>query len=223
MIRINLLPREYQKRKFSLSLEKNSLYVIVGGVALLLILAAYSLFFQIMPINTLDKSIATARMDADRYGKEIKMVNQLNAQKDLILTRMGTIEELDRDREAWVNLISDLSSRLTDYLWLTKFGKGAGGDKGQQANASSRTVIEGRSFSLNSLATFIVRLRRSPYLSNIDLVSISLEEDKGGSDGSQSYESYHFTVQCDLVIAGTDATQTEGNIPADKLATGSEF
>jgi Tfp pilus assembly protein PilN len=223
MIRINLLPREYQKKKFSLSLERNTLYVIGGGVAILIILAAYSLFFQVMPIRSLDKAIMTFRQDAEKYADEIKLVNELNAQKDLILTRMGTIEELDRGREVWVNLVSDLSSRLTDYLWITKFGMGGGGERSQQANATSRTVIEGQSFSLNSLATFLVRLKRSPSLSNIDLVSITLEEDTGGNEGGRPYESYHFTIQCDLVMAGANATQTEGNIPADKLATGSEF
>jgi Tfp pilus assembly protein PilN len=222
MIRINLLPREYQKKKFSLSLERNTLYVIGGGVAILILLAAYSLFFQVMPIRSLDKAIMTARQDAEKYANEIKLVNELNAQKDLILTRMGTIEELDRGREAWVNIVSDLSSRLTDYLWINKFGIG-GGEQSQQADATSRTVIEGQSFSLNSLATFLVRLKRSPYLSNVDLVSITLEEDTGGNEGGRPYESYHFTIQCDLVMAGANATQTEENIPANKLATGSEF
>ena len=223
MIRINLLPREYQKKKFSLSLERNTLYVIGGGVAILIILAAYSLFFQIMPINSLDRAIMTAKQDADKYANEIKLVNELNAQKDLILTRMGTIEELDRGREAWINLISDMSSRLTDYLWVTKFGMGGAGEQSQQAGATSRTVIEGQSFSLNSLATFLVRLKRSPYLSDVELVSITLEEDRSGNEGGQPYESYHFTIQCDLVMADANATQTEENIPADKLATGSEF
>lgn len=223
MIKINLLPKEYQKKRFSIALEKNSLYVIAGGISVLILLAAYSMFFQIIPANTLDKKIKQDRAEAKNYDAEIKLVNQLNAQKDLILTRMSTIEQLDRNREAWVNLISDFGSRLTDYLWLSRFGGTAGSDKkaGEQA-VPGKTIIEGRSFSINSLATFIIRLKRSPYLDNVNLVSVLLEEDQA-DDGGESYEAYHFVINCDLVLEGTDAVLTENKASADKLAAGSEF
>ena len=223
MIKINLLPKEYQKRKFSIALEKNALYVIGGGVAALILLAAYSIFFQVIPISSLDKKIQDARADAAKYDSEIKLVNQLNDQKDLILTRMGTIEQLDQNREAWVNLVSDLGSRMTDYLWLIKFGNALGDNKGSaQGTATSRTIIEGRSFSINSLATFLVRLKRSPFLDKIDLVSVLLEEEKDEMGGG-SYEAYHFVIHCDLVLEGMNAVQMENKASANKLAAGSEF
>jgi len=230
MIKINLLPREYQKKKFTLSLDKNAIWVVTGGVLVLFMLAVYTIFFQVLPASSLANKIEADKMTAQNYAKEIKFVNELNAKKDLILTRMNTIEELDNNRDVWVYIISDISSRVTDYLWLTRFGGAAmekekpadKADKDKQAPAPSKTAIEGRAFSLNSLATFLVRLKKSPYLQNIDLVSISLEEDKG-DDMAESYESYHFVIQCDLVMVGSEAAQTEENVPADKLAAGSEF
>jgi Tfp pilus assembly protein PilN len=223
MIKINLLPKEYQKKRFSVSLEKNALYLVGGGLAILILLAAYTLFFQVMPSKSLDSKIELARQEAANYDKEIALVNKLNAQKDLILTRMRTIERLDRDREVWIKFVSDLGSRITDYLWLTKFGAASAAQPAPgEAAAPSKTVIEGRSFSLNSLATFLVRLKRSPYLSNLDLVQVTLEEETAG-EANQLYEAYYFVIHCDLVLAGMDAAQTEDKTSADKLAAGSEF
>lgn len=221
MIRINLLPKEYQKKKISLSMEKNTIYVVLGGVAILFLLVVYSLFFQIMPAKSLNGEITKAREEANRYNSEIKLVNELNAQKDLILTRLGTIEQLDRNRGGWVKVISDLGSRITDYLWLTNFGASSGLDNTRQEAATSRTTIEGRSFSINSLATFLVRLKKSPYMQNVDLISIDLEEDKG-TNGSQPYEAYNFVIYCDLNMADEEV-QTENKLASDKMASGAEF
>jgi Tfp pilus assembly protein PilN len=221
MIRINLLPKEYQRRKFSITLDKNTLYVISGGVAVLILLAAYSFFFQVMPSKNLDKEIQIAREETNRYNAQIHLVQELNNQKNLILTRMGTIEELDQNREAWVDLISDLGSRITDYLWLTSFGSGQMDTQGGAAGPL-KTIIEGKSFSINSMATFLVRLKKSPYLKNIDLISVKLEEEQLNM-GNASYEAYTFQIGCDLNLGSTDAVESEKSAAADKLATGSEF
>jgi len=221
MIRINLLPKDYQRRKFSVALDKNTLYVISGGVALLILLAAYSFFFQILPVRSLDKEIQIARHEAESYNEQIKLVQELNGQKSLILTRMRTIEELDQNREAWVDVISDLGSRITDYLWLTNFGNAPLENPGGVAGPV-RTVLEGKSFSINSMATFLVRLKKSPYLKNIDLVSVKLEEEQLNMENT-SYEAYTFQISCDLSLGSTVAIETEKNVAADKLATGSEF
>jgi len=222
MIRINLLPKEYQRRKFSVTLDKNTLYVISGGIGVLILLAAYSFFFQILPSKSLDKQIQIARHDYEQFNEQIKLVNELNSQKNLILTRMRTIEELDQGREAWVDVISDLGSRLTDYLWLTSFGNAQLQTQPGATAGPSRTVIEGKSFSLNSMATFLVRLKKSPYLKNIDLVSVKLEEEQLNM-GNVSYEAYTFQISCDLNLGKADVVESEKKVAADKLATGSEF
>jgi Tfp pilus assembly protein PilN len=222
MIRINLLPKEYQRRKFSVALNKNALYVLSGGVAVLILLAAYSFFFQILPARSLDKEIQIAKQEAESYNDEINLVQELNSQKSLILTRMRTIEELDQNRDAWVEVISDLGSRITDYLWLSSFGNAPLDNPSGAAIGPQRTVIEGKSFSINSMATFLVRLKKSPFLKNIELVSVKLEEEQLNLENT-SYEAYTFQISCDLSLGNTVVVETEKNVAADKLATGSEF
>ncbi|MCP4583209.1 MAG: hypothetical protein GY839_16495 [candidate division Zixibacteria bacterium] len=221
MIKINLLPKEYQKKRFSIALDKNTMYVIAGGAAVLVLLAAYTFFFQIIPLNDLEDKIELAKSEAQEFNAQISLVNELKQQKNLILTRMGTIEELDRGRDAWVNVIGDLGSRITDYLWLTGFSQLPVGDPTQGAVVSS-TTIEGKSFSINSLATFLIRLKKSPYLDNIDLVSVTLEEEQAAIN-TVAYEAYGFKISCSLTLGTNEIIQSEKKLVANKLATGSEF
>jgi Tfp pilus assembly protein PilN len=221
MLEINLLPKEYRKRKFRLELEKNALLVIGAGLAALIILASYSVFFQVIPARALDKKIAAARAENQNYEREIKLVNALTDQKNLIIARMSTIEVLDHDREVWVNVIADLGSRVPDYLWLVGVEPATKGATDAQAT-SRQTSIKGKSYSINSLATFLIRLKKSPYLNNVSLISIRLVEEQL-PEGSGSYESYHFTINCDLTLSSTEETQTEKMMTTGKLAAGSEF
>jgi Tfp pilus assembly protein PilN len=221
MIKINLLPKEYQKKRFSVALDKNTMYVIAGGAAVLILLVAYTFFFQILPLNKLQENIEYAKLESEKFNDEIRLVNELKQQKNLILTRMGTIEELDRGRDAWVNVISDLGSRITDYLWLTGFSQTPVGDQ-TEGSVPAATTIEGRSFSINSLATFLIRLKKSPYLSNVDLVSVELKEEQAGMNAA-AYEAYSFKISCNLILGTTENIESEKKLIADKLATGSEF
>ncbi|MCD6161880.1 MAG: PilN domain-containing protein [candidate division Zixibacteria bacterium] len=214
MIEINLLPKIYQKKKFGIKLDKNTLYVIGGGIGVLVLLFAYSLIFQIMPANSLSEKIKTARIEAAQYDSEIALIKELKSKKNLILSRISTIEVLDRDRDAWINVISDLGSRVPNYLWLTGFEQASGGT---QEGEPAKTTINGRSFSINSLATFLIKLKKSPYLKNIEISTIALEEE-------MDVESYTFTINCDLMLTGfEDMIDSEKTLIAGKQAAGSEF
>jgi len=221
MLEINLLPKEYRKRKFRLELEKNALLVIGAGLAVLILLGAYTVFFQMFPGGALDRKIAAAKTENQKYEAEIKLVNALTDQKNLILARMSTIEVLDHDRDVWVNVIADLGGRVPDYLWLTGFEPATKGAAEAQ-NVPTQTSIKGKSYSINSLATFLVRLKKSAFLNNVALVSIRLVEEQL-PEGNGSYESYHFTINCDLILSSTEETQTEKMLTTGKLAAGSEF
>jgi Tfp pilus assembly protein PilN len=214
MIEINLLPKEYQKRKFRLALEKNTLYVIGGGVIILALLAAYTVFFQVLPGNSLNKKIEIAQADSAALSSEILMVNELTEKKNRLLARMSTIELLDRNRETWINVTSDLGARIPDYLWLTELTQAP--QTSEEGEVNIKAFIQGRSFSLNSLATFIVRLKKSHYFKNIEISKIQLIEEKGA-------EVYSFTINCDLYLNRTSEALAQNKTVTGKLVAGSEF
>ncbi len=240
MIEINLLPKEYQKRKFKLALERNAVYTLIGGFVLLLILAAYTLFFQVLPARKVVETINKYQAEADRFAPQSAKIDSLNALKSAILTRMSAINLLDRNRTVYIDLLSDLGSRVTDYLWLNEFKQlvteapaqlprqqSMGEDEsakqpakpGQAAPPSpqpKRATIKGKSFSLNSIANFIARLKNSPYLADVELASVRLVEEK-------NTEAYEFNINGNLILEETKQGSTEGGTPPENAAAGTAF
>ena len=239
MIEINLLPKEYQKRKFKFSLDKNTIYVVAAGVAVLILLAAYTFLFQVMPINKIEKNIIAYQQEESKFDPQIAKIDSLENLNKLIVERLTAIDILDRDRGAWIAVCSDLGSRLADYLWITEFkqlipevavspkaptnpddgsqAKSAPKPAGPQVNANIRkATLKGQSFSLNSIATFIIKLKQSPYFTDIELMNIKMTDQNNA-------ESYEFTINCNLNFNGTENKTTDNIALAGNVGAGAQF
>jgi Tfp pilus assembly protein PilN len=239
MLEINLLPKEYQKRKFKFSLEKNTIYVVAAGVVVLILLGAYTFMFQVMPINKIGKNIIAYQEEESKFDPQIAKIDSLENLKKLIITRMTAIDILDRDRGAWIEVCSDLGSRITDYLWITELKQmvpeqamgaklPASSEEGSEAKPAAKPAtpqvvsnirkasIKGQSFSLNSIATFIIKLKKSPYFGGIELVNIKLTEQNNA-------EAYEFTINCNLIFNGTENNTTENIALAGNVGAGAQF
>jgi hypothetical protein len=68
----------------------------------------------------------------------------------------------------------------------------------------------------------LIRLKKSPYLNDIDLVSVKLEQVQARMN-TATYEAYDFEISCKLVMGATENVESEKKLVADKLATGAEF
>jgi Tfp pilus assembly protein PilN len=241
MIEINLLPKEYQKRRFKVALEKNTLYVAAAGVAVLLLLAAYTVLFQVIPDKSINKKILSYQNEAANFAPQIAKIDSLNNLKQRILTRMSAIELLDHGRSTWINILGDLGSRVSDYLWVTEFKQlvvevappkpqvmveGEGNPDqpkkvvpqvaAPKAEQLKKATLKGKSFSLNSIATLIVRLKKSPYFGNIELTSIKLVEERNA-------EAYEFTINSNLYLNRTEQQSTEKAVIAGNESAGAQF
>jgi len=217
MIEINLLPKELQKRTGGLALPKPALYMLAGLAGLAAVLASLTVM-QKMRIANIQKKIAEAKVREAKMQKDIQLVDALTELKGKILERMAAIEGLDRNRSAYVRFLEDLSGRVPEYLWLSNFREGAGGAAAQpaqpagnpvQAAAASgaKTVIEGFSYSLNSLATFMIQMKKSPFIKNVEL-SFAKEQKLENS------RLYNFQLTCDLTMVPEETpTETEGQKP----------
>lgn len=215
MIEINLLPKELQKRTGGLSLPKPALYMLAGLAGLAAVLAGLTVM-QKMRIANIQKKIAEAKVREAKMQKDIQLVDALTELKGKILERMAAIDGLDQNRSAYVRFLEDLSGRVPEYLWLSNFREGSGGGAAQpqagnpaQAAAASgaKTVIEGFSYSLNSLATFMIQMKKSPFIKNVEL-SFAKEQKMENS------RLYNFQLTCDLTMVPEETpTETEGQQP----------
>jgi type IV pilus assembly protein PilN len=197
MIEINLLPKELQHRRFGITVDKNVIIILVGGLAIAGLLAAYSFVFQTGKVRALNKDIMQAQTETARYSEEIQKIEDISLKKTQILARMSAIQILDQNRNYWVTLLEDLVRRVPEYVWLTSLEqnpavRATAGAAGAQAAAGPKSVINGYSFSLNAFATFLIRLKKSDLFYNIELTSIKLEE-------TDQAKAYSFKITCNFV------------------------
>jgi Tfp pilus assembly protein PilN len=220
MIEINLLPKELQYRRFGFKVDKNVIFILVGGLAIAGLLAAYSFVFQAGRLSALNKDIVQAQTETARYAAEIEKIEDISLKKTQILARMSAIQMLDQNRNYWVKLLEDMVRRVPEYVWLTSVvqnpvgGAPAGTAGAPAAPVTAKSTINGYSFSLNAFATFLVRLKKSDLFYNIELTSIKLEE-------TDQAKAYSFKITCNFVAQETPPAPSETAQAAP--ATGTQF
>ena len=186
-IEINLLPRELRKKTKIVNIDK-SITFIAGLVGILIILFVAISIFQNIKLKAMDVKIAEAQKKTDELKPNIELVDALTQVKDKIMQRMSAIEALDRNRAVWVRVLEDLSKRVPEYLWLSLLKE----EESALPKADSlkpktstplesqvrRVTLEGYSYSLNSLASFMIQLMQSQYFANMDLQYVKRAEVK---------------------------------------------
>lgn len=206
MIEINLLPKELQWKRFRFALDKNILIILAIGIVIALSMAAYSYIYQAGRIAGLQKDINDAREEEAKYSAEIQKIDEIAVKKTQILARMSSIQLLDQNRDYWVDLMEDLVRRVPEYVWLTSIQQApTAGQPAQPTGAPpapARSTIEGYSFSLNALATFLVRLKKSDMFKDLELSSIVLQE-------NEQSKAYSFKLTYNLEAPGMVAPVAE--------------
>jgi len=195
MIEINLLPKRYRKSEAGFKLGK--LEMIGLAAAAVFVLAMVGLTWrQGEQLSALENDISEAQRRTAQLSEDIRVVDGLLDMKVKIAERMQAVERLDRHRGVWVRILEDATTRVPDFVWLSGFREvlpkktnnamqsptatpGSAGSTNAQKNpggnpadtASVRPMeFEGFSFTLNALASFMIKLMRSNYFDSLDLV-----------------------------------------------------
>jgi Tfp pilus assembly protein PilN len=221
MIEINLLPKEYRKGSGGLSLSKAGKYVIIGVAGFICVLIALT-FYQMHKLSQLEDNIEKAQRRATLLRDDIRMVDALMDVKTKITERMTTVEKLDRHRSAWVRILEDLGRNVPEFLWLAHFSEEdpvvAKTSKQTDQNKTDSTVttpmidrsvrpleIEGYTFTLNALAAFMIKMMRSDYFDEVELVSaeeILFSEDgrpmRTTNRNQEGEKAYDFVLSCNV-------------------------
>lgn len=208
MIEINLLPKEYRKRKFDFSIGKTGVYAVGAAAAIVVMLIGIT-FFQKWQMSEIDADIQKARQRAQMLAKDIKVVDALTDVKVKIQRRMSAVERLDSHRSSWVKLLEEMALTVPDYVWVGNFHEkplvAQAAPKPQNAKPNPGQVVtetpakpapvknqpmvreaevEGYAFTLNSLASYMINMMRSDYFDKVELVStkeVTLQKKKAFS------------------------------------------
>lgn len=216
MIEINLLPKELRKRSHGLRLPKTAWYVTVS-VAALVVLVIGLTGVQRYQLRTWNKRISQVKKQVALMKQDIQMVDALMEVKQKIVDRLSAIEELDRNRTSHIVMFEDLARRVPEYLWLTSFKEGktvqlgelslqpvsnpgspvpAGKSQPAPTSTGQRTKIEGFAYSLNSIATFMIQMKKSNFFKNVEL-------EFAREQSLENRPVYNFQLTCDLQLVSS--------------------
>ncbi len=221
MIEINLLPKNYLKGS-KISLGKTGVYAIAASVGVVVMLVGIT-FYQMYQLGNLEQNIKKAQQRASVLQQDIRLVDALIEVKGKITQRMQAVENLDRHRTVWVRILEDLAMNIPEFVWIGNFKEKvdvpAGPDqKGNVASTPQPVVneggnpmvrkveLEGYAFTLNALAAFMIKMMRSDYFDEVELLSSN--ETKFG----EKEKAYNFILSCNLHYLSDDELQ---NLIAD--------
>jgi type IV pilus assembly protein PilN len=192
MIRINLLGQSRPKAsKQAVPLEA-TLQIMLGIAALLIAVVVLWVTYasQKRELDATNARIASLKAEKTSLQQVKQEVDQFEAQKKALQTRIDVIEELQKNRSGAQELLQMVANTVVrvDELWLTSLDR-----KGNTLE------IAGEAGSINAVANFITQLKRSGYFDQIEIKEA--KED----DVAKAVTTYGFTMSA--AIATQAASQ----------------
>jgi len=211
MIRINLLGQTRPKAArrtadtgAALPLVFIAAGVLLGGLVLFYLFHSWQT--QLADENKRIKTLTAQKTELEQIKLQVEAFEK---QKQVLQQRVGTIEQLQRDRTGGQELLDEVANTVAraENLWLTSMTK-----KG------SAVTMEGASASINSVANFITALKRSGYFQKIEI------KDAKQDDKNTAVQTFLFTINAEIAPnngAPTGETQAKpASAPATSVPNG---
>jgi type IV pilus assembly protein PilN len=157
MIKINLLPKEEQKRRAPV--KPNNILIVVGAI-LVAAGMGYGWYWLSGTVQRVESEIRNRQAELKRYEGFAKDVEKYQAEKKRLEERIKAIGVLMAARGGPSRLLDEVSKALPNEVWLTSVSR-----------SGKKVDIAGISFTNLGVATFMTNLgNASSVLSNVDLV-----------------------------------------------------
>ena len=192
MPRVNLLPWRDEIRS-----DKERRFFISLGIAALAMLGVIGLvqfgINQVIDLQQNRNDIITTQIT--KLNKEIKEIDELQAQKDALLARMNIIQSLQGTRPLVVHLFDELVRTLPDGVYTKKITQN-----------KDKLVIEGFAQSNARVSTFMRNIEKSEWLKDPTLTVIRTATDSRGKVSQFSLRAKQFSP-----ISEEEAEETKRN------------
>lgn len=193
MIRINLLGQIRPKAARRPVDTGAAMPLVFIGAGLLLGCLFLFYFYHSWQTQLNEENARIKQLQSQKTELEqIKLqVEAFEKQKQVLQQRVGTIEQLQKDRTGGQELLDQVANTVSraENLWLTSMTK-----KG------TAVTFEGAAASINSVANFITALKRSGYFQKIEIKE-SKQDEK-----NTAVQTYVFTINAEIASSGPDAT-----------------
>ena len=185
MIRINLLGQARPKASRRPVDTGAALPLVFIGAGVLLGGLFLFYFYHSWQTQLNDENKRIQQLQAQKTDLEqIKVqVEAFEKQKQVLQQRVGTIEQLQRDRTGAQELLDEVANTVSraENLWLVSMTK-----KGPAL------TLYGAAASLNSVANFITALKRSGYFQKVEI------KDAKQDEKSSSVQTFVFTIDAEI-------------------------
>jgi type IV pilus assembly protein PilN len=165
MIRINLLPVREERRKASARQFAGVLTAAVVGSVLLSGAVHWKVRHDIFSSREMAQ---TTQQEIDRFGPQLKQVEEFKKTKAEIEQKLDVIQGLNEARSGPVHMLDELATHTPDRIWITKVSVKGG-----------RLELEGMSLDNELVALFLTALEASPYFKAVELVQTQAKEKDG--------------------------------------------
>ena len=206
MIRINLLGQARPKAtKQAVPLEA-TLQIVLGIAALLIafVVLAVTYTSQKHELDATNSRILALKAEKTSLQQVKQEVEQFEAQKRALQTRIDVIEELQKNRSGAQELLQMVANTVVrvDQLWLTSLER-----KGDTLQ------IAGEAGSVNAVANFITQLKRSGYFDKIEI------QEAKEDDVAKTVTTYGFTMSAAIAQATSQSAQPQAKPAASAAAS----
>jgi Tfp pilus assembly protein PilN len=193
MIRINLLGQTRPKaarRPVDTGAAMPLLFIGAAVVFGLLILfyVYHSYDTQLNQENARIKQLQGQKTELQQIKLQVEAFEK---QKQVLQQRVGTIEQLQKDRTGGQELLDQVANTVSraENLWLTSMTK-----KG------TNITMTGAAASLNSVANFITALKRSGYFQKVEI------KESKQDDRNTAVQTFLFTIDAEIATSAPTGT-----------------
>lgn len=208
MIRINLLGQTRPKAArrpvdtgAAMPLVFIGAGVLLGG--LFLFYFYHSWQTQLNEENGRIKQLTAQKTELEQIKLQVEAFEK---QKQVLQQRVGTIEQLQKDRTGGQELLDQVANTVSraENLWLTSMTK-----KG------TAVTFQGAAASINSVANFITALKRSGYFQKVEIKESKQDE------RNTAVQTFVFTINAEIGSSGpeTGPQSKSATLPAKGAPT----
>ncbi len=185
MIRINLLGQVKPKsarRPVDTGAALPVLFIGIGAALGVVVLGFFYYTWQ-KQLNQENAQIKRLTAEKTQLEQTKQQVEAFEKQKAVLLQRVSTIEQLQRDRTGGQELLDMVANTVsrTENLWLTSLNR-----KGPAL------TINGASASINAVANFITAMKRSGYFQKVEIKE-SKQDDK-----NMAVQTFLFEINAEI-------------------------
>jgi type IV pilus assembly protein PilN len=162
MVHINLLPVRQIKKKLA---ARRELTILFACFLLLLGVLGGIVYFQSAAMDRLQADISRLTKEKQRHARTLKLIKQLEKDKAVIEKQIAIIKQLKKSSSLTVHILDEIANCTpADRMWLTSLSQ-----------SGTNLSISGMALDNRTIANYMEELKKSPYITSVNLASTSLK------------------------------------------------